>query len=262
VLFDLRSPGRRRVIKVIYGFLAVLMGGGLIFFGIGSDATGGLADIFGGGSGGSADTGFEDQIDDAEARVEQNPRDQRALLDLVTLNFQAGSQQVEVDPDTGATVLTEDAEDSYNRAADAWDAYLDLKPKRPDTAAATQMVQAFFVLAQNASSPADARAEVESAAEAQQIATDANPSTGNLRNLAFYLYFAGDFAAADRAAQQAVAKAPAGQRNAVESQLEQAERGGRAFQEQIKAERKGAGGENPLEEPGGGLGGGGALGGP
>jgi len=33
MLFDLRSPHRRRVIKVVYVFLALLIGGGLIFFG-------------------------------------------------------------------------------------------------------------------------------------------------------------------------------------------------------------------------------------
>ena len=36
MLFDLRSPRRRRVIKVVYVFLAVLIGGGLIFFGVGN----------------------------------------------------------------------------------------------------------------------------------------------------------------------------------------------------------------------------------
>ena len=34
MLFDLRARGRRRAIKVIYLFLAVLMGGGLVFFGL------------------------------------------------------------------------------------------------------------------------------------------------------------------------------------------------------------------------------------
>ena len=63
MLFDLRSPRRRVAIKFIYGTLAVLMGGGLIFFGIGSDASGGLSEVFGGGN---ADSGFEDQIEEAE----------------------------------------------------------------------------------------------------------------------------------------------------------------------------------------------------
>ena len=36
MLFDLRSPGRRRVIKVVYLFLAVLIGVGLVGFGVGT----------------------------------------------------------------------------------------------------------------------------------------------------------------------------------------------------------------------------------
>ena len=34
MLFDLRASGRRRVVKVVYVFLAVLIGGGLVLFGV------------------------------------------------------------------------------------------------------------------------------------------------------------------------------------------------------------------------------------
>src|SRR4051794_41952066 len=53
MLFDLRARGRRRAIKVIYLFLAILMGGGLVFFGIGGNTSGGLFDAFKGNGGGS-----------------------------------------------------------------------------------------------------------------------------------------------------------------------------------------------------------------
>ena len=58
MLFDLRSSGRRRTIKVIYVTLAFLMGGGLILFGIGGGTSlnGGLFDAFSGNSGGGAAT--------------------------------------------------------------------------------------------------------------------------------------------------------------------------------------------------------------
>ena len=56
MLFDLRGRGRRNTIKVIYVFLAFLMGGGLVFFGIGGATSGGLFDVFNNSSGG-ADTG-------------------------------------------------------------------------------------------------------------------------------------------------------------------------------------------------------------
>src|SRR4051812_49997896 len=54
MLFDLRARGRRTTIKVIYVFLALLMGGGLIFFGIGGATNGGLLDAFKGGNGGTS----------------------------------------------------------------------------------------------------------------------------------------------------------------------------------------------------------------
>ncbi|MEJ7716265.1 MAG: twin-arginine translocase subunit TatC [Thermoleophilaceae bacterium] len=50
MLFDLQGK-RRRVVQGTYLMLAVLMGGGLAIFGIGSDVQGGLADAFKGGGG-------------------------------------------------------------------------------------------------------------------------------------------------------------------------------------------------------------------
>jgi hypothetical protein len=259
VLFDLRSPGRRVAIKIIYGTLALLMGGGLILFGIGSDAGGGLSEIF--GSGGT-ESGFEDQIEDAENKVEENPRDQAALLELVTLNLQAGGQQAEgLDQNTGFPILGSDSEESYNQAAEAWARYLALEPKQPDPTAALQLANAYFVLAVNGDSAASARTDLENAAEVQQIAADGNPIVGNLRSLATYLYFAGRFQAADAAAAELFAKAPAGQRQQLEKEIEATEKQARAFQKQVEAEAQGAGAEgNPLEEQGG-LGGGSSLGG-
>ena len=54
MLFDLRGRGRRRAVKVIYLGLALLLGGGLVLFGIGGDAHGGLGDAFKDNSGSAA----------------------------------------------------------------------------------------------------------------------------------------------------------------------------------------------------------------
>ncbi len=262
MLFDLQSPGRRRVIKVVYSILALLLAVGLVGFGIGSDATGGISEIFTGNS--STDTGFEDEIEDRENDAEENPRDPRAQLELVTLYIQDGNAKLEQDEQTLQPVLTSEAEESYTKAADAFAAYLKLKPKQPDTGAALQMANTFFVLAQNQTSAADARAEVENAAEAQRVAADQDPSAGNLGNLALYLYFAGDFAAADGAAAQSVAKAPANSRAQNRKQLEQIKQQAEAFQKQVKQEQKQGAqgqGQNPLDDSGGALGGGAGLGG-
>ena len=46
MLFDLRGRGRRRFVQGIYLGLAILMGGGLILFGVGAGTNGGLLDAF------------------------------------------------------------------------------------------------------------------------------------------------------------------------------------------------------------------------
>jgi hypothetical protein len=265
VLFDLQSPGRRRVIKVVYAMLAILLAVGLVGFGIGSDATGGLSEIFGGGS---TDTGFEEEIEDAENKAAETPKDPRPQLELVTLYIQQGNSQLEADEATQQTIITPEAEESFNKAADSWEAYLKRKPPKPDTAGALQIASIYFLLAQNSASAADARAAVENAAEAQQVAVDVDPSRGNLGNLANYLYFAGQTAAADQAAAQAVAKAPKAEQADLQKAFDQIKEQAAAFQKQVAAERKqGAqteGGENPLGGAGGALGGGsgGSLGTP
>jgi tetratricopeptide (TPR) repeat protein len=262
MLFDLRSPGRRRVIKVVYAILAALLAVGLIGFGIGSDAPGGLSEIFGGGGG--ADEGFDEEREDAEKKAEEAPNDPRAQLELVLVNIQAGNQLLEVDEETQQTIATDDAKERFNDAADAWDAYLKLKPPKLDTNAALQVGQIHFLLAQSSTSAADARTEVQNAAEAQQIAADANPSTGNFNNLALYLFFAGKTAEAKAAVQRAIALAEPQERQALQQQFDEIEKNAAAFDKQVKTEAKqgaAAEGENPLGEPGGALGGGSGIGG-
>ncbi|MGH2804983.1 MAG: hypothetical protein ACRDL4_18375, partial [Thermoleophilaceae bacterium] len=76
MLFDLRGR-RRRAVQATYLTLAVLMGGGLVFFGIGGDVSGGLFDAFSDRSGGGdANSALEDRIDRFEERLEANPRDE------------------------------------------------------------------------------------------------------------------------------------------------------------------------------------------
>ena len=78
MLFDLRSPGRRRVIKTVYLFLAVLIGVGLIGFGVGTGGSfGGLfsAAANGGGGSGTAGTRIINTLAKAEKRAKANPSD-------------------------------------------------------------------------------------------------------------------------------------------------------------------------------------------
>ena len=83
MLFDLRGR-RRRVVQVTYLMLALLMGGGLVLFGVGGSVSGGLLDAFKGGGGGtSADSALQDRVDKQEDRLATNPQNAALLQNLV-----------------------------------------------------------------------------------------------------------------------------------------------------------------------------------
>ncbi|MSO41377.1 MAG: hypothetical protein EXQ70_05690 [Solirubrobacterales bacterium] len=251
MLFDLQSPGRRVVVKVVYSALAILMGAGLVLFGIGGSGSG-IFDSLGIGGGSSSDAPFQAEIDDANDTLSQNPRNQQALVDLITLQAQQAGTQVD---DQG--VPTSDGLDGYNRAADAWDRYLKLDTKQPDDAAALQMANAFFTLALTSSSAADAQAQIGNAADTQKVVADERPTSANLTRLAYFLYLAGRAGEANAAKQEAIAKGGPNAAKSVNGQLAQAEKQGQQISEQVKKEAKSASqtGANPLQPSTGGLGG-------
>jgi hypothetical protein len=75
MLFDLRGAGRRTTIKIVYLSLAVLMGGGLVLFGIGGDVSGGLFDAFGERNA-TTDTGkgrYENRVEAAQRETRIDP---------------------------------------------------------------------------------------------------------------------------------------------------------------------------------------------
>src|SRR3954452_10710929 len=92
MIFDLRGK-RRRTVQATYLALAVLMGAGLVFFGIGSSVSGGLSDLFGGGRGdaNSATKSVQKKIAADEKKLEANPNDSAALADLVRSHYQLAS---------------------------------------------------------------------------------------------------------------------------------------------------------------------------
>jgi hypothetical protein len=73
MLFDLKGR-RKRFIQATYLILAILFGGGLVLFGVGSGVQGGLLDaISGDGSGGSNTSAFEDQVKKAQLAAQKRP---------------------------------------------------------------------------------------------------------------------------------------------------------------------------------------------
>ena len=208
MLFDLQSKGRRNVVRVIYLWLAILMGGGLVLFGIGTGVEGGgLLDIF---SGNGSDTSA--QVSRAETRanraVRANPQDPQAWADLARARYQTAGLGENYDSVTN--VFTEAGREKLETAAAAWQRYLSLDPERLDATLARLMATAYDQAGLN--KPAEAAAAME-------IVTEEQPSAAAFGALAQYAYLADQTRKGDLAAAKAVELAPTAQKRLVRRQL-------------------------------------------
>lgn len=233
MLFDLKGK-RKRMIQVIYATLAVLMGGGLIFFGIGGEVSGGLFDAFTDQSG--ARVG--DQIEEAENLEEQlaaEPGDEQLLTRLIRARYTAGNALYEFD-DAGQQRLTPEAREQFELAVDAWDRYEQAAPARIDPNIAQLVANAYFALAQGATDGNMARAMSAAAADAQAHFAQARPSLGSLSSLALYYYFGNQFDRGDRAAQRAIEQADEGtEADQVRQEMRSYRDQAREFQDELDA---------------------------
>lgn len=220
MLFDLRGRGRRRTIRAIYLSLAILMGGGLVLFGIGSDQAGGLVDgLVGEGGGGSATESLDKQIDAQLAKTRANPRDPAAWAALAVARFRRAG----IDGQAQDGTYTDDGKRRLALAAAAWERHLALEPKQPDARAANLMTQAYGENGLN---------QLTKAVQAKQIVTDAEqpPSSNLYAQLAVLAYQAGDDRTGDLAGTRAVDLAEADKRKELRAQL-------RLLKQQAAAER-------------------------
>jgi len=257
MLFDL-SGKRKRMVQVVYAILAILMGGSLVLFGIGSDAPGGILDSLGLGNsgGGSSSPQYEQEIENAEEKLATNPDDTAALLNLIRYHGLAAQGGVSADEESGQITVTEEARGQFEDAASAWERYLKTKPDRPNTSAATSAAQAYQFLN-----------DADGAASAQEVVAKAQNTAAAYGQLAYYLYADFKFEKADAAAKQAVAKAEPAQRKNIQRNMDQIAQSAREQQKQIEkqAEQQGGGkGEEaePPADPFGSLGGGTGFGAP
>ena len=205
MLFDLRGR-RRRAVQATYLMLAVLMGGGLVLFGIGGDVSGGLLDAFKGGGGPSADSAFQKRIDTQEERLQENPQNQAVLQSLVRDYYSLATSQRE----SGATGFPPDAKDDLRQAGVYWQRYADSAEKpNPDTAG--YALQVYDVGGLN---------RPKEAQRAAAILAEATNDTPSYLRLVAYATRAGDKRTANLAAQKAVDLAPKAQKKAIEQQAE------------------------------------------
>jgi hypothetical protein len=207
MLFDLRGR-RRRAVQATYLMLAVLMGGGLVLFGIGGDVSGGLLDAFkGGGGGSSGDSALQDRVDRQEERLAKSPQNEALLQNLIRDYYSLATGQRE----SGTVGFPADAKDELRKAGEYWQRYTKAVDGEPGADAARYALQVYDVGALNRPKEAQKAAAI--------IAQDSNDVASYLRLVA-YAARAGDTRTADLAATKAVDLAPKGQRKQVEKQAE------------------------------------------
>jgi hypothetical protein len=215
MLFDLRGRGRRRTVQVIYVTLAVLMGGGLVLFGIGGSTNGGLFDALGltdsNSSSNSSSDIFKARRQKAEEAVKRSPTVPAAWAALARVQFQDAGQGDGYDQNT--STFTDKGKQGLRKAATSWNRYLALKPEKVDVALARLMVQAFGPSGLN---------ELTKATDAAELVTQADPTSQNFAQLAIYAYAAGQTRKGDLAAGAAVSRADKADRATLKSQLDQA----------------------------------------
>ena len=208
MLFDLQGK-RRRVVQVTYVTLAVLMGGGLVLFGIGGDVQGGIFDAFT-GEGGNSSNGnsvIEKRVDSNEKKLQARPRDERLRKTLTRDYYQLATAQADANGK-----FSDDGKANLRKSAANWQAYLALNPDKPDTSLARLALQVY--------DPAALNRKGQAQKAAQLIAQEENDAQAYL-NLVQSAALAGDTRTADLAGQKAVDLAPAAQRKQVRAQVKQ-----------------------------------------
>jgi hypothetical protein len=208
MLFDLRGRGRRRTVRVLYTGLALLMGVGLVGFGIGGGFGGGglLSSISKEGEGGG--NSFSSQVAKYRKLTQKQPQSVSAWENLAkSLLHQAGAEEVV----TSTGEVTSKGKTLFKQAAEAWSSYIALNPPKPNPELALLMEPVYGEAALN---------EPAKEVELMQIIVAAKPTVASFyARLAEYAYKAHNTGVGDLASEKAVSLAPAAQRARVKAEL-------------------------------------------
>jgi hypothetical protein len=208
MLFDLRGRGRRTTVRVIYMGLALLMGVGLIGFGIGGGFGGGGFLNAASQNEGSSSASFSAQIKKYQKLTRQQPGNAQAWEKLLLAQLHEAGGEAYVTP-TGT--LTGKGHELFSQAAQTWGSYLALNPPKPSVELAQQMLRVFGEEGLN--KPAE---EVQ----ILQIVVAAKPTNAAYyAQLAKYAYAAKNMRVGDLAAAKAVSLAPALQKSRLKTEL-------------------------------------------
>jgi hypothetical protein len=214
MLFDLRGAGRRTTVKVVYVLLAILMGGGLILFGIGGSVSGGLIDAITGSKGSSpAGSGeFQSRASSAQTKAQTSPRNAALWAAAARAQYQLALSGDFFDQNTGQ--FTDAGKQKLLLASQDWEKHLKLAPNKPDASVARQMVN---VYSSGLNDPAKA-------VTAQEIVTEDRATSKTFATLAVLAYSAGQTRKGDLARAKALQLSDPDQRNTLKSDLDQAKK--------------------------------------
>jgi hypothetical protein len=212
MLFDLRGSGRRRVVKIVYVTLAILMGGGLVLFGIGGSGalSGGLLDAITESSGGGDDGAdrFRTLEQEAVTNARQDPTAANwAAVARARFNLAQTGEYV----DQATQNYTDAGAELLRSAGRAWDESVKLSDGSPDPRVASLMVQAYAGIG-----------ELDKAARAQEVIANDRNSAGAYATLAQIAYQAGQTRKGDLARDKALELTEPDMREALKGQLDQA----------------------------------------
>ena len=221
MLFDLRGRGRRTTVRVIYIGLAVLIGVGLIGFGVGGGFGGGGLFNAASNNEGAGGASFASKIEKYEKITKREPNNLAAWENLAkNLLHEAGNEGY-VNPETGAP--TAKGKELYRRASQAWLSYLALNPPKPNP----ELAQLVYVLYSEAGLNEPAKA-----VQALNFVVAKRPTAAYYAQLAEFAYKANKKSLGDLAAAKAVQLAPASDRVRVKKELAEVRKfphGGQTF---------------------------------
>jgi hypothetical protein len=209
MLFDLRGRGRRRTVRIVYTGLALLLGVGLVGFGVGGGFGGGGLLNAASNSEGSNSASFSSQIKKYQKLTQTQPGNAAAWEKLTAAQLHEAGGEAYI----SGGQLTSKGRELFTQTAHSWNRYLALNPPKPNPELAQEMVRVFGQEGLN---------EPAEAVRVMQIVVAARPtSTALFAALAQYAYQAHNTRAGDLAAQKAVSLAPAAQRARLKLELAQ-----------------------------------------
>jgi hypothetical protein len=209
MLFDLRGRGRRRTVRILYTGLALLMGVGLVGFGVGGGFGGG--GILSGLSKGENESGgasYSSQIKKYRKLTQEQPSNASAWENLTKALLHEGGNEAYT---TSAGAVTSKGKELFHETAQAWSGYIALNPPKPNAELAQLMETVYGESGLN---------EPAKEVEVLQIAVVARPTDAALyAALAEYAYKAHNVRVGDLASAKAIGLVPAAERTKLKDEL-------------------------------------------